>query len=1030
MKNKLPKIIQTEITKLVPRRFAFDMIQLNKNKGMKLTISILSVILFCIGMFQCKQSGTAVKVPKNVDFNFDVRPILVQNCYLCHGPDPSSRKADLRLDTFEGATAAREEGKFAIVPGSISKSEMISRITNHDADMVMPPPESNLKLSEYEIEVLKKWIDQGAEWKVHWAFNQPEFIEPEKYGSGESANEIDDYVLEKLENKGLSPAPLANKNALIRRVSYILTGLPPTKEELTRFANDDSPEAYEKIVDQYLESGTFGERWARHWMDIVRYAETKGHEFDYPITGASQYRDYLIRAFNQDLPYDQLVKEHLAGDLLDSVRWNAESGINESKLGTAFYALGEGTHSPVDIRKDEADRIDNMIDVTTKTFQGLTVSCARCHDHKFDPIPTADYYALYGVMESSRFSLNPSNLTYDKVKSLDEIETLKSGIRNLIADKWSANEVELSSASPATTGKSSKEPEQDFKVLGDFRGQDLNGWRSDGLAFGQETTLGRPEFDAEGKKLLGLETGKASSRQLSKGVFGALRSPNFTIDSDFIGVHALGEKAIVRIIVDNFQLIQNPIYGGLEHKINSEEWKEYSFNVSAWKGHKAYVEFMPGEYNRHRYNFSKDAFLDVEYAIAYNGEWPEQIRNAKIDRDNGSIDDWVSGNVSPGLVQNINDLIKNKKLNSEFDDVSHLLEQYQELAENLIDSTFFIGINEGFGIASHVFNRGSYQDLSEESVPRGFLSILPVNKEPVKSKSSGRLEVARQILDKDNPLTSRIMVNRIWHHLFGKGIVATVDNFGLQGKLPTHPELLDYLAIKFQNENWSMKGMIKYIVMSNTFRRSTVSSEENVAKVDPTNALLSHFPIRRLESEAIWDGVLSVSGNLNLEMYGDPVPVYLTDFMQGRGRPGKSGPLDGDGRRSIYQAVRRNFLQPMMLTFDRPIPFSTFGNRNVTNVPAQSLILMNDPFIVHQAEVMAKEVLSHEKLNQEERLKYIYTKTLSREPSQEEIDQANTFIKMLAQSYELKEEDIATNVDVWKDYCHSVFNLKEFIYLI
>jgi len=238
------------------------------------------------------------------------------------------------------------------------------------------------------------------------------------------------------------------------------------------------------------------------------------------------------------------------------------------------------------------------------------------------------------------------------------------------------------------------------------------------------------------------------------------------------------------------------------------------------------------------------------------------------------------------------------------------------------------------------------------------------------------------------------------------------------------------LALKFQNEGWSMKGMIKYIVMSNTFRRSTVSSEENVAKVDPTNALLSHFPIRRLESEAIWDGVLSVSGDLNLEMYGKPVPVYLTDFMRGRGRPGKSGPLDGDGRRSIYQAVRRNFLQPMMLTFDRPIPFSTFGNRNVTNVPTQSLILMNDPFIVQQAEVMAKEVLSHEKLNQVDRLKYIYIKALSREPSQQEIDQANTFIKMLTQSYDLKEEDIATNVDVWKDYCHSVFNLKEFIYLI
>ncbi|MEQ6119995.1 PSD1 and planctomycete cytochrome C domain-containing protein [Reichenbachiella sp. MALMAid0571] len=996
---------------------------------MKKAISILAVIIFCIGMFQCKESGTAVKVPKNVDFNFDIRPILVQNCYLCHGPDPSSRKADLRLDTFEGATAQREEGNPAIVPGNISKSEMIKRITHHDADAMMPPPESNLKLSEYEIEVLKKWIDQGAEWKVHWAFNQPEYKEAEKHDTDEAVNEIDNYILEKLENKGLSPAPLANKNTLIRRVSYILTGLPPTPDELSQFLADDSPDAYEKMVDQYLESGAFGERWARHWMDIVRYAETKGHEFDFPIIGAWQYRDYLIRAFNEDIPYDQLVREHLAGDLLDSVRWNPESGINESRLGTAFYALGEGTHSPVDIRKDEADRIDNMIDVTTKTFQGLTVSCARCHDHKFDPIPTADYYALYGVMESSRFSLNPSNLTYDKVKSLEEIEGLKNGIRNLIAENWPTDDLVLSD-SPATTEKPQEESEWNYKVLGDFRGQDLNDWKSDGLAFGTKTTLGKPEFNTEGNKLVRLASGAASSRQLSKGVYGALRSPNFVIDTDFIGVHALGEKAMIRIIIDNFQLIRYPIYGGLEKKINTQEWKKYSFDVSPWKGHKAYIEILPGEYNGHHYKLEEDAFIDVEYVIAYDGEWPEQIKNTGNSKENESFDDWVSGKASTQLVENINYLIKNKKLNNKFEDANNLLEQYQQLTENLKDSTFFIGINEGFGIDSHVFNRGNYQDLSEDPVPRGFLSVLPVNKEPVKSNGSGRLEVAQQILDKENPLTSRVMINRVWHHLFGKGIVTTVDNFGLQGKLPTHPELLDYLAIKFQNEGWSVKSMVKYIVMSNTFRRSTVSSEENVAKLDPTNALLSHFPIRRLESEAIWDGLLSISGNLNSEMYGEPVPVYLTDFMQGRGRPGKSGPLDGNGRRSIYQAVRRNFLQPMMLTFDRPIPFSTFGNRNVTNVPAQSLILMNDPFIVHQAEVMAKEVLNHEKLSQTDRLKYIYIKTLSREPTKEEIDQANTFIQILAESYELKEEDAATNIDVWKDYCHSVFNLKEFIYLI
>lgn len=990
-----------------------------------LLFPILAIGFVGLLTFQCEQKNKIDGIPEQVDFNFHVKPILVQNCYLCHGPDPSSRKADLRLDTYEGAIAMRDNEKFAIVPGSPGSSELIHRISAQDPDFIMPPPETNLKLTEYEIEILRKWIDQGAEWKPHWSFIEPTKTEPESADSDQSVNKIDDFVLNKVLEKGLFPAKRADKNVLIRRVSYILTGLPPTTEELNDFINDNSEQAYEKMVDHYLNSGGFGERWARHWLDIVRYAETKGHEFDYPIIGAWRYRDYLIRAFNDDIPYDQFVKEHLAGDLLDSIRWNPDNGINESQIGTAFYALGEGTHSPVDIKKDEADRIDNMIDVTTKAFQGLTVSCARCHDHKFDPIPTADYYALYGVMESSRFSAKPANLTYEVLNNLKEIQSLKSEIRSQIANNWNTNTIALQHVEESISTDSTF----DYKVIGDFRGQDLDGWKSDGLAFGQKSTLGDPEFDMKGN-LVALSEGKASSRSLSMGIYGALRSPNFIIDTDFIGVLAKGNKAAVRIIIDNFQLIQNPIYGRLLKNVNNEEWDSLRFDLADWKGHKAYVEILPGVSNRHHYKLPTDAYVEVQYAIGFNGDWPKDLKyKVELEKQNSKVSDWSSFKSTPELVSTINQSLKTGRLSNNMNDLNALLTNKNELVSTLIDTTFFVGINEGFGINSPVFVRGSHTDVTEEKIPRGFLSAVTKEDPSFNTSGSGRMELAESILDSKNPLTARVMVNRIWHHLFGKGIVETVDNFGLQGKLPSHPIMLDYLAVKFQEDGWSIKKMIKFIVMSNTFQSSTTAGSKTQS-IDPNNLLLSHFPVRRLEAEAIWDGILASSGRLDPEMYGESVPVYLTEFMQGRGRPKDSGPLDGDGRRSIYQDVRRNFLQPMMLTFDRPIPFAAFGKRNVTNVPAQSLVLMNDPFVLQQSELLAREVINNDILDKEERFKYIYIKLLSREPTQVEIDKANNFIELLTNSYSIENDQVLDSLDIWKDYCHSVFNLKEFIYLI
>lgn len=990
------------------------------------------ILILFWGIFGCSTKEVSPPLPATVDFNFDIRPILVQKCYLCHGPDPESREANLRLDTYEGATAALENGGKAIVPGRPGKSRLIERITHSDPDQIMPPPVSNLTLDDREIALIEKWIKQGAEWKPHWALIPPKM--PDKFlKSGEAINnEIDIFIEEKLEQNGLKPAPQANKNSLIRRVSYLLTGLPPTPEALDNFLKNNNHNAYERMVDGYLNSKGFGERWALHWMDIVRYAETKGHEFDYAITGAWKYRDYLIRALNNDVPYDQLVKEHLAGDLI-SPRRNPDNGMNESQIGTLFYTMGEGKHSPVDTKLEESDIIDNIIDVTSKAFMGLTVSCAKCHDHKFDPIPTSDYYALYGIMESSRFSPVPSDVTLEKELEMEEAMKLKTHLRKLIADQWLADikEVSTSQQGVVHAKKGQKKYAGDYQVVGDFRGSDLYGWRSDGMAFSQRTTLGNPVFSSNNKEIIQLEDGIASSQVYGKGIFGALRSPNFQIDKDFIGVRARGNASSIRIIMDNFQMISYPIYQDMDQKVNSKEWNNFTFDVAQWKGHKAYIEILPGKFENHLYKLPEDAFVEVQFAIAFNGDWTEPQFPVNTDPFDLQIalQNWSDFKSTPEQVSALNDLLKNKKFQKEFTDAASLLENSQRLNANLKDTSFFNGIIDGFGINSPIFNRGNYKDLSEEEVPRRFLSAIPVKDSVFKSSGSGRKELAESILDPDNPLTSRVMVNRIWHHLFGKGIVETVDNFGLQGKLPSHPELLDFLAIKFQDEGWSIKKLIRLIMMSEGFKRSVINEKE-IEDADPENIWLARYSKRRLEAEIIRDGILAVSGNLDSVMYGPPVPIYINEFMQGRGRPKNSGPLDGNGRRSIYQEVRRNFMDPMQLTFDRPVPFSTFGKRNVTNVPAQSLIMMNDPFVAMQAELMAKKLIEQKHQSLDERIQNIYIKSFSRNATRKEIESAKDFIFKLAKLYDVEEMEIMIDLNIWKDYCHSIFNLKEFIYLI
>ncbi len=983
------------------------------------------------------------QLPKKVDFNQHIRPILSQNCFICHGNDPESREAGLRLDTEEGAKAILESGNRAIVSGNPSRSTIVSRISSNEADFRMPPPESKKILSGQEKAMIKKWIRQGAEYKPHWSLVHPKKSLNPADRTLTNTEIIDKYVHQKIEEKGLVRSPGASRSALIRRVAYLVTGLPPTVDELQSFLSDSSVQAYVSMLDYYLSADAMGERWARHWMDLVRYGESMGHEGDYNISHAYEYRDYLIRAFNQDVPYDLFVKEHLAGDMLDEPRYHPTDHFNESQIGTGYFFLGEGKHSPVDIKEEESDKIDNMIDVTSKTFLGLTVACARCHDHKFDPIPTTDYYSMYGMIESSRLVPIAARKPSNQQDLIDELRTAKSYIRESIADQLmiqlekehERNELVQLTDYLLKSGASIL-PDSSMNILADFRSGERTGWYEEGIAFGGHASRGELLIDPETLEMDGLITDFASSRTLSGGVQGVLHSPNFTIEHDSIVVRARGNNGLIRVVIENFQVIQGPLWDFLEARVNGDEWKDYKLEMTLAKGRKAYIQFLPGDFIEHIYQIEPDDYIDVQYAVAFSGDHPigsgslrhpgQGVQQADITE---VINSWKKGSASSSEAAIVSNLLFSNGRRIDIAPQNEHLSQYLNLSKELFDPTHFIGFTEGDAVFSPVFIRGGHENLSEYRTDHRFLEMFDNEMAHFPSGGSGRLAWAESLVHPDNPLTSRVIVNRIWHHIFGRGIVSTVDNFGLQGALPSHPELLDVLAVRFVQEGWSIKTLIRQIMLSETFQRSTVIMDEN-NELDPDNAYLSHFPIRRLEAEAIRDGILTVSGCLDRQMYGEGVPVHLSSFMTGRGRPKVSGPMDSYGRRSIYRTVRRNFIPEMMLAFDMPIPFSTFGKRNTTNVPAQSLTMLNDPFIHEQATYWAERVISQKDQRDEEKIEQIYLTAFSRKPNTEELDTGIQFLESRFSEIAGNKDDPFTKMSVWKQYCHAVMNFKEFIHLL
>ncbi len=864
--------------------------------------------------------------PGDEFFEKKIRPVLTTQCLGCHNAKLKAPFGGLRLDTRAATLKGGDSGPI-FVSGKPEESLILKALSYENRKLQMPP---NGKLGDSVIEDFRQWIAMGApdpridsaplvskqETKPNWAFELPARV-PVPLVADQSwpRTNVDLFLLAKLESKQLRPAAAIGRREFLRRISFDLTGLPPTPTEIKAYLADTSANADQKLVDRLLASPHYGERWARHWLDLVRFSETNGHEFDNEKLDAWRYRDYVIRALNQDLPYDQFIREHFAGDLLSRPRLSKDGSFVESPIATGFFWFGEVLNSATDSVKTRADRVDNQLDVLSKTFTGLTLSCARCHDHKFDPLPTKDYYAMAGIMHSSY----SREAVIDSPQRISQIETARASIKQQHKE-------------PAMDGGSVKLRPGDELV-------EFNDWRMEGQAFA--ATLRGPVASSRGEGSMALT--------------GSLTSEKFRMPKMYMHVRVLGstpDKKVfnggdlrVTVVADDHKTA---------HFYPLPEWQWKTIRMTKEIGRECYIEIV---------DRSRSGYLALAQIVLSDDEKPPA----------------VEGGAVPAA--------------------------FVDPAVEIPETTFALVSMDEAPNDTKLHIRGSHENLGPP-VPRGFLNAVWKTDAPIQRDHSGRRELAEWVANAKNPLTARVIVNRVWQHHFGQGLVRSVDNFGRMGEEPSNQDLLDTLAVEFMESGWSLKALHRKIVLSAAFHMSNEASPA-AAKLDPRNDLLSRMPPRRLDAESLRDSMLAVSGSLDQTLYGPSVMPHVSHYQDGRGKP-LSGPLDGKNRRSIYIQVRRNFLSPLFLTFDYPLPISTFGARGSSTVPAQALLMMNNEFVLLQAERWAKASAA-----QQDRLNWLYETAFAREVLPQE--------RALAEDY-LKTHD-------WTSFCHVLLNTAEFLYV-
>ena len=1014
-----------------------------------------------------QNSASSAPASRRIDFSRDIRPILSDKCFTCHGPDAPNNKSPLRFDTEAHAFADLGEGRRAIVRGHPDQSELVRRITAQDGSLRMPPIYSTHKLTKQEIDRLTEWVAQGAPWHRHWAFTAPIRPSlPEVKDKTWPRNAIDSFVLAKLEQEGLKPSPEADRATLIRRVSFDLTGLPPTPQEIDDFVSDRSPKAYERVVDRLLASSRHGERMAYRWLDAARYADTNGYQLD-GEREMWRWRDWVIQAFNRNMPFDQFVIEQLAGDLLPNPTL-------EQRIATAFNRNHRGNSEDGLVPEEFAvEYVVDRVDTVSTVFLGLTMGCARCHNHKYDPFTQKEYYQLYAyfnsIPEDGRFSNFGNSRPWMTAPTRQQEEQLHSLERKIAAAEGRLA-ASLKQALPAqklwekslvgskgrghwfpsddlilqhsldenavllvneTMRPPSEEPNEadvpparkdDKKVEVGFK---------DGLVQYGASPLGQGvAFDGK----LWFDAGKVANFDYRDRVHDF--KDRFAISAWFYP-ESENSGAIVTRMGDNVTEQENNLPKGRGYGVFFVNGKVHFNLVGVWADDSFRVETenkLPIKTWHHVLAMFDSLEPYNKVRIYIDGEKQTlKVSNSRLFRQfanndghlrigggggtqwlfKGLLDEVRIYNALPGPEQiailscpdSLSQIaaipphmrsegqrlkIRNAFLDeaasavarSEWKTLRELHHQKLMLETSIVTLMVMQELPEPR--PAYVLKRGAY-DAKGERVDRGVPAILP----PMPAEwPKNRLGLARWLVSAENPLTARVTVNRFWQMFFSNGLVKTAEDFGAQGDQPSHPELLDWLAVEFQQSSWNVKALLKTLVMSNTYRQSSRITSEQFQR-DPENRLLAHGPRVRLPAEMIRDQALFASGLLVEELGGPSVRPYqpdglykdllfsnMTKYAQDKSK--------GLWRRSLYTFWKRTVNPPAMNVFDASSREYCMVRETRTNTPLQALNLMNDTTYVEAARMMAQRMLSEVGTKPEDRIALGLRLAAGRRPDENE----------------------------------------------
>ena len=978
--------------------------------------------------------GAAVLMPLSaiaddeIDFTRDIRPILSNACFECHGPDADQREADLRLDSRQGAFA-KKDGHAAFVAGDVEASEALRRISSADPDERMPPPDSGKKLTGKQVELLAKWVRQGARWSRHWAFVAPE--RPNVPASGETdwvQNPIDAFILKGLKRENLDPSLQTDKVTLLRRLSLDLVGLPPSIEEVDAFLADESPDAYRKQVERLLESEHYGERWGRHWLDAARYADSDGFEKDKPRS-VWFYRDWVIDALNRDLPYDQFIIEQIAGDLLPDA-------TQDQVVATGFLRNSmineEGGIDPEQFRMEAMfDRMDAI----GKAVLGVTVQCGQCHSHKYDPLTQQDYYRMFAFLnncEEACVTVYTKEQRQRRREILEQIAGIEKQLRaempkwRRLMHEWEAgvrnNQPKWTTLSIDHQGDMSQRyfPQPDGSLLA--LGYAPTSYDAVFVAQTKLATIRAFKVEAfTDPNLPASGPGRALDGLFALTEF-RVEVPHPTMPGEKSGIKFSGATADY----GNERMQLGPRYADRKGKRGFTGPVEYALDnklETAWG-----IDAGPGRRNQAReavfvaegeITLSEDTQITIHLVQKHGGWNSDDNKTMNLGRFRVSVtgDENAEADRVPDSVREIFDIPEDQRTDQQVgtvfrywrttvprwkaanDQIESLWREHPEGATQLVlrerDQTR----------PTHRLDRGDFLKPKERVTPGvpEFLHDLPQNAAPT------RLTFARWLADRRSPTTARTIVNRVWQAYFGRGLVDTSEDLGSQGEAPSHPDLLDWLAVEFMDDGWSMKRLHRLIVLSSTYRQSSNISSDLLAR-DPYNRLLARGPRLRVEAETVRDIALAASGLLNAKVGGPsvypPAPEFL--FQPPASYGPKPWPLDTGPeqyRRALYTFRFRSVPYPVLEAFDAPNADMACVRRNRSNTPLQALATLNEPLFVACARALAMRIVTAGLETDAQRLTFAVRQCIARNPTAEEQAELMRFLSAQMKRFERGDVD-------------------------